>query len=114
MPGGVLMKHRWLYPANWEQLALACKEAAHWCCQFCGVAHGSQVIHPLTGEVRTVYLAACHLDHDAWNPAPRLVALCPACHMRYDWSWQQRQRRVALERMRHQVWLRYRASLVVS
>lgn len=106
------MKHRWLYPAHWEALALACKEAAGWRCQHCGVAHRQHVVNVETGEVRTVYLHAAHLDHDPWNPAPRLMALCPSCHGRYDWSWQQRERRVALERLRHQVWPQRHAALL--
>ncbi len=107
------MKHRWLYPDHWEALARACKEAAGWRCAWCGIAHGASAVSERTGVVYTVALAACHLDHDPWNPAPRLMALCPSCHMRYDWSWQQRERRVALERLRHQVWLR-RCAAVVS
>jgi hypothetical protein len=51
--------------------------------------------------VYTVYLAAAHLDHDPWNPAPRLAALCPSCHGRYDYSWEQRQRWLELEVLRH-------------
>jgi len=101
--GSIFVKHRDLYPANWEELASACKEAAGWCCQFCGAAHGSQAISPHTGLVYTIYLAACHLDHDPWNPTPRLAALCPSCHMRYDYSWQERQRWFALEEYRHKV-----------
>ena len=102
------MKHRWLYPDEWEAMAWACKEQAGWCCEMCGIAHGSEVVSERTGQVYTVHLAAAHLDHDPWNPTPRLLALCPSCHLRYDGSWQQRERRVELERMRHQVWLNYR------
>jgi hypothetical protein len=55
-----------------------------------------------------VHLAAAHLDHDPWNPYPRLAALCPACHARYDYSWQQRQRWGALEQLRHMLLLQRR------
>jgi|SRR5579875_2289068 hypothetical protein len=95
------MKYRSLYPANWYALAQACKERAGWRCEFCGVPQGAQAISRRTGVVYPVYLAAAHVDHDPWNPMPRLVALCPSCHGRYDWSWRQRERRAALEAYRH-------------
>ncbi len=99
------MKRRWLYPGNWEDLAAACKQQAGWRCEHCGVVHGSQAVSERTGVVYTVYLAAAHLDHDPWNPDPRLAALCPSCHGRYDYSWQERQRWLALEDLRHQLWV---------
>ncbi len=52
-----------------------------------------------------MWLAAAHLDHDPWNPHPRLAALCPSCHARYDYSWRERQRWLELEILRHQLWL---------
>src|SRR5947209_1339437 len=97
---------RGLYPAQWQEMAWACKERAGWCCEACGVAHGEWVLSA-RGEPYEVRLAAAHLDHDPWNPDARLRALCQACHLRYDASWQQRQRRVEMERLRHQAWLNY-------
>lgn len=106
------MKYRWLYPHNWDELAWACKERAGWQCEHCGVAHGTPVVSERTGVVYTVYLAAAHLDHDPWNPAPRLAALCPSCHGRYDYSWHERKRGLALEEMRHRLLVqRYLAQL---
>ena len=67
-----------------------------------------------TGQVYCVSLAACHINHDAWNPEPELRCWCPSCHMRYDYSYQQRERRVALERIRHQVWLQQYQRQVAS
>jgi hypothetical protein len=99
------MKHRWLYPDNWEELAYACKERAGWCCEHCGVPHGSQAISQRTGVVYIIYLAAAHLDHDPWNPNPRLAALCPSCHGRYDWQDYERKRWLELEIVRHQLWV---------
>ena len=99
------MKHRWLYPANWEDLARQCKERDGWRCQGCGIAHGTEVVSERTGVVYTVYVAAAHLDHDPWNPAPRLATFCPSCHARYDWSWHERQRWLELENLRHRVWV---------
>ena len=97
------MKYRGLYPENWEELAYACKERAGWRCEGCHIVHGSQVVSERTGVVYTVYLAAAHLDHDPWNPVPRLAAFCPTCHGQYDYSWDQRQRWLALEVYRHQL-----------
>jgi hypothetical protein len=99
------MKHKWLYPAQWEELAWACKERAHWCCEICGVPQGAQAVSERTGEVYTIYLAAAHLDHDPWNPDPRLAALCPSCHGRYDWQDQERKRWLELEIVRHTLWI---------
>lgn len=72
------------YPANWQDLTLACKEKAGWKCERCGVANGTQRIGKKRGTVYTVRLAAAHLDHDPENPDPRLIALCEVCHLRYD------------------------------
>ena len=62
------------YPANWAELAQAAREAAGWRCARCGVQDGAlQVSRRL--RVYRVVLAACHLDHDHANPAPRLAVL---------------------------------------
>jgi hypothetical protein len=95
------MKHRWLYPDNWEELARDCKERAGWQCEHCRVAHGAYIIDEDTGAVTKAVLCAAHLDHDPWNPHPRLAALCRSCHGRYDYSWEQRQRWLELEVLRH-------------
>jgi hypothetical protein len=65
------------------------------------VKHGREVVDEYTGVVSLVVLEAAHLDHDPWNPNPRLAALCRSCHARYDNSWEQRERRVHLEREKH-------------
>lgn len=98
------MKWRWAYPKDWNRLAWECKERACWRCEHCGVAHRAQIINPDTGEVKRAILCAAHLDHDIWNPHPRLRALCQFCHARYDYSQRERGRWLALERQRHQ-WL---------
>jgi hypothetical protein len=102
--GGARMKWRWAYPKNWDELARACKERAGWKCEACGIAHRAHVIRYETGEVKRAILCAAHLDHDIWNPHPRLQALCGSCHARYDYSERERARWFALERRRHQ-WL---------
>ena len=94
------MKYRELYPANWEALARACKDRAGWRCEFCGVGHGSTTLSR-RGEPYIVYLAAAHLDHDPWNAHPRLAALCPSCHGRYDWQDYERKKWLELEILRH-------------
>ncbi len=96
------MKYRELYPDNWEELAYACKELAGWICEHCGVAHRSLAVSR-AGQMYVIYLAAAHLDHDPWNPAPRLAALCPSCHGRYDYSWLERQRWLEHEVLRCQL-----------
>lgn len=76
--------NRELYPSNWQDLARACKERANWKCEQCGMAHGSELVGRKRGNRYKVRLTAAHLDHDPENPEPRLIALCEACHLRYD------------------------------
>lgn len=73
-----------LYPDNWNELALRCKEQARWKCEECGVAHGTELIGEKRGNVYRVRITAAHMDHDPENPNPRLKALCEACHLKYD------------------------------
>lgn len=98
------MMFRWAYPKNWPELAQACKDRAGWLCEHCGIAHGVDRVNRRTGVVTTVRLAAAHLDHDIWNPRPRLRCLCASCHASYDRSHNERARWLAIERKRHQ-WL---------
>lgn len=72
------------YPANWKELAEACKQRADWKCEQCGIANGTELIGRKRGNRYKVRLTAAHLDHDPENPEPRLIALCEACHLRYD------------------------------
>ncbi len=77
--------HTWQrirYPINWEELATACKASAKWRCEKCSIAEGTWRI----GGKRAyqVWLNAAHLDHDPWNPNPRLMALCQDCHFKHD------------------------------
>jgi hypothetical protein len=93
-----------MYPKNWEKLAHDCKARAGWRCEECGIAHLAQRINYETGEVKRAILCAAHLDHDPWNPNPRLRCFCLSCHGRYDHSARERERWFALERERHR-WL---------
>ena len=95
-----------LYPPNWPALAWDCKERACWQCEECGVAHGTERVSRHTGNCYRVALHAAHLDHDPTNPCPRLRALCPACHGRYDFRSGQRRGWIALEMLKHRLLLR--------
>jgi hypothetical protein len=81
---GIFERHR--YPANWEELAFACKERAQWQCQRpeCGAKHGDIRVGAVSGKEYTVVIAACHVNHDPENPEAVLKSLCQACHMRLD------------------------------
>lgn len=61
------------YPSDWDDIALALKEAHDWKCERCGHAHDVE-----SGHVLTVH----HLLPDKslclkWN----LVVLCQRCHL---------------------------------
>ena len=65
------------YPANWDEMATACKEAAGCKCKGCGIGH---IEDGTMGSCLTVH----HPDRDPWNPNARLVALCARCHLAAD------------------------------
>ncbi len=79
---GTFERHR--YPADWDEMALDCKMRAGWRCEHCGVHHGAQRIGVVHGTLYTVYLAACHVNHDPENPDAVLISLCQSCHLRHD------------------------------
>jgi len=61
------------YPADWGNIAQACKTAARWLCIRCGHKHDR-----LTGRVLTVH----HWDGDKGNCAWwNCLALCQRCHL---------------------------------
>ena len=67
------------YPANWKAISLAVREAAGWCCEFCGIAQ-----HTPT-KTWKVILTVAHLDNTPENCArENLKALCQRCHLEYD------------------------------
>ena len=86
------------YPANWQQIADACKQQAGWRCERCGHADDRA-----SGHVLTVH----HLDGDKsncrdWN----LAALCQRCHLSI-------QGRVRMERvwmLEHSPWFKSHAA----
>ncbi len=89
------------YPKHWELIAKTCKEKAGWRCGSCLVKQHEERISKRTGLTYPVYLHAAHADHDPDNPDPRLICLCPTCHAIFDSDFRVRQRRIALEKMRH-------------
>jgi hypothetical protein len=79
---GTFERHR--YPANWDEMSLACKNRAAWHCEHCGVEHKAICISIVHGTEYVTAIAACHPNNDPENPQAELLALCLACHMRLD------------------------------
>lgn len=77
-------RNRKKYPKNWEELSLACRERANWCCEQCGIVQGTDRAKKRGKRFYQVTLQAAHLDRDPWNPNPRLIALCQDCHFKFD------------------------------
>lgn len=73
-----------IYPRDWEQLRLACRQNAGYTCRHCGIKDGTIQISKRSGRPSILYLHAAHLHSDIDNPTPQLIALCPRCHMKYD------------------------------
>jgi len=70
------------YPANWDEIAVAIKDAAGWKCQYCSLQCR------LPGEKFDTHrrtLTVAHINHVEMDCRPEnLVALCPRCHLAYD------------------------------
>lgn len=70
------------YPPDWKDIAQRIKDEAGWKCQQCGL----QCRFPdeeFDTQKRTLTVA--HINHVESDCADEnLVALCPACHLRYD------------------------------
>lgn len=70
------------YPESWDEIARACKNAADWKCQDCGM-QCRRPGEPFDTHKRT--MSVHHLDHDPPNVnASNLLALCSGCHLRRD------------------------------
>ena len=76
-----------------------------WRCEECGIAQGTEQISRHTGTFYRVALHAAHPDHDPVNPCPRLKAMCPRCHGRYDFRCGERRRWLALDMLKHRLFL---------
>lgn len=73
---------RWKYPADWERIARAVKDAAGWRCQACG-KQCRKPGEPFDTHKRTLTVA--HLNHDPADCSEEnLMAMCAPCHLRYD------------------------------
>lgn len=97
------MRDKHLYPPNWTELALQCKEHAHWTCEGCNTPIPREGVEMITrkGKKWRMYLCACHVNHDIENPQPELKALCLICHLQYDYDAKQIERRIQAEQKRH-------------
>lgn len=74
------------YPQNWKEISLARRQAANWQCEWCKAKQGEQRISKRTGKPYKVVLTVAHVGenrHDKMD-CSSLVALCQACHLRYD------------------------------
>lgn len=78
-----------LYPPDWKRRASECLERAGFRCEVCGIPHGTMRVGKHHHNLYFVHLHAAHVNHDVENPQAELWALCPTCHMRYDWRSQQ-------------------------
>jgi len=71
-----------LYPADWDEIALAVKNEADWQCECCGKQcrkKGEKFdTHKRTATVM-------HLNHKPMDCRPEnLICGCAPCHLRYD------------------------------
>ncbi len=81
------------YPADWDALATAVKEAAGWRCELCGLPCRKP------GDAFTTHritLTVAHINHvEADCRSENLSALCAPCHLRYDAQRRRLQKRAA-------------------
>lgn len=96
--------NRKLYPSNWKELSLQCKERAGWKCEQCGIAEGTSR-QSLAKRWYGVRLTAAHLDHDPENAHARLAALCEVCHLRYDGAMHGLHRHQTVQKRKHQKYI---------
>lgn len=87
------------YPAEWERIAAEVKEAAGWRCEDCG-RPCRRPGEKFDTHRRTLTVA--HINHVESDCRPEnLLALCPACHLRYD-GQRRRYQRLAKKRLARQ------------
>ena len=73
-----------VYPPNWRELRDACIERAGYRCEQCGIPQG-WLTFSKSGKPYLIYLSAAHrYPHQTYRPDAELMALCQACHRRYD------------------------------
>ncbi len=71
------------YPPNWKAMALECKRRANFCCEWCGIAQGTERMSA-KGKPYKVVLTVHHPHGDTLNPDALIIALCQICHLRDD------------------------------
>jgi len=78
----------------------ACLKLANYTYAHCGRKRG-EAYETKSGIIDRIILQVAHVNHDPKNPHAELIALCKACHMKYDSypHWRTR-RRKAYERER--------------
>lgn len=95
------MPMKWAnYPPNWAEMAKACKDAAGWRCDICGIAHGT-LRQTARGRLFHEIVTAAHANQqDTRNPEALLFCLCTRCHLDYDREYHLAKIRVTLRRKR--------------
>jgi protein-arginine kinase activator protein McsA len=106
------MKNKKNYIPQWEEVSATFKTSVAielrsfdsqgmplWICENCGVTHNTQRVNEKTGAVYLVKIASAHLNHDPWNVKPELASWCQSCHMRYDCSKKQKERKRRIEEL---------------
>lgn len=97
------------YPSNWNDISMAVREKAKWCCEFCGkpcrrpgekvyaflcriddswiaqMVDGDDEDEDAPMKPQRFTLTVAHLDQDpSNNAADNLKALCSPCHLKHD------------------------------
>ena len=74
-----------LYPSSWTDMRITTLARANWRCEVCGVKHHAELYSERTKQPYIVYLQCAHrAQYQTWNSQADTIALCPACHRRYD------------------------------
>jgi hypothetical protein len=71
------------YPPNWKEMSLQCKQRARFCCEWCGIAQGTERTSR-QGKPYKVVLTVHHPHGNTLDPDALIVALCQVCHLRDD------------------------------
>lgn len=87
------------YPPNWKEMSQQAKERAGYRCEWCGIAHGTEVTG-IKGKTYKVFMTVHHPDSDTLNPNARLICLCQRCHLRDDAPMHAKHARETLAKMR--------------
>lgn len=78
-------KRKAMYPDVWPDMRQATLSRANWRCEVCGVRHHAELFSARTKQPYIVYLHAAHKrQYQTWDIQAETIALCPACHRRFD------------------------------